>query len=81
MSQPLANRTAWITGGGRGIGRAIAVALADAGAHVVVSARTEADVRRVADSIAGRGHQAHAIVCDVADADAAAKHLLSLLAA
>jgi len=68
MSHPLANRTAWITGGGRGIGRAIATALAEAGARVVVSARTEADVRRVADSIASRGHHAHAIACDVADA-------------
>src|SRR5438876_11567627 len=67
MLQPLANRTAWVTGGGRGIGRAIAMALADAGARVVVSARTEADVRRVADAIAARGHDAHAVVCDVAE--------------
>jgi NAD(P)-dependent dehydrogenase (short-subunit alcohol dehydrogenase family) len=69
MSQPLANGTAWITGGGRGIGRAVALALADAGARVVVSARTEADVQRVAAAIAARGHEALAIVCDVADPD------------
>jgi len=43
------------------------MALADAGARVVVSARTEADVRRVADAIAARGHDAHAVVCDVAE--------------
>jgi 3-hydroxybutyrate dehydrogenase len=65
--EPLANSIAWVTGGGRGIGRAIAMALADAGARVVVSARTQADVQLVADAIAARGHDAHAIACDVAD--------------
>lgn len=60
----LENKIALITGGGRGIGRAIALAFAREGATVIVSARTEEQVEAVAKEI---GSQALAIVCDVSD--------------
>ena len=60
----LKDRIALITGGGRGIGRAIALNFAREGATVIVSARTEEQVEAVAKEI---GSQALAIVCDVSD--------------
>jgi 3-hydroxybutyrate dehydrogenase len=60
----LKNKLVTITGGGRGIGRAIALAFAKEGATVVVSARTAAQVEAVANEI---GANALAIVCDVSD--------------
>ncbi len=68
MSAPiLAGRRAVITGGGRGIGSAIALALADAGASVVVAARSEQEIERVAGGLRARGAIAHAVICDVTD--------------
>lgn len=63
----LDERTAVVTGGGRGIGAAIARILAAAGAAVVVSARTRGEIEGVAAMLAERGHRAHAIACDVTD--------------
>ena len=60
----LDGRTALVTGGGRGLGAAIAHELSDRGAHVGVLARSAAEVRRVAASVGGT-----ALVADVADAD------------
>jgi 7-alpha-hydroxysteroid dehydrogenase len=51
-------RAAVVTGSGRGIGSAIAVALAEAGADVVVTARRAADVASVAEQVRARGRQA-----------------------
>lgn len=54
----LDGKVAWVTGGGRGIGRAIALGLADAGASVAVTARTVGEVEQVADEIASLGAKA-----------------------
>jgi 7-alpha-hydroxysteroid dehydrogenase len=56
-----------VTGAGRGVGRAIALALGDAGAAVAVCARSEDDVTGVAGEIAARGGHALALRCDVSE--------------
>ena len=58
---------ALVTGAGKGIGAAIAVALAREGIRVAVAARTQADVERVAARIRADGGQAMAVVCDVTE--------------
>jgi NAD(P)-dependent dehydrogenase (short-subunit alcohol dehydrogenase family) len=63
----LEGRGAVITGGGRGIGAAVASVLAAEGAAVVVSARTEQEIEAVAGELRGRGHAAWAVPCDVTD--------------
>jgi len=60
-------RTAVITGGGRGVGAAVAARLARAGARVLVVARTAAQVDAVARNLRDQGHDAHAEPCDVSD--------------
>ena len=57
-----------VTGSGRGIGRAIALAYAEAGADVVCSARSLAEVEAVAEEVRALGRRAVAIACDVNDA-------------
>ncbi len=64
----LEGRGAVITGGGRGIGRAVARVLAEEGASVVVSARSVDQIEAVAQELRTDGFQATAIACDVSDA-------------
>ena len=60
-------RTAVITGAGRGVGAAVAARLAQAGATVLVAARTQSQVEGVAERLRADGHMAYAAVCDVSD--------------
>lgn len=61
-------RIAWVTGGGRGIGRASALALAKAGCDVALSARNADEVRSVAEACRQLGARAREAPCDVTDA-------------
>jgi NAD(P)-dependent dehydrogenase (short-subunit alcohol dehydrogenase family) len=63
----LAGRRALVTGGGRGIGRAVALDLAGAGAAVAVAARTRADLDAVVAEVVRAGGRAEAVVVDVVD--------------
>ena len=66
---PLAGKRTVVTGASRGIGRAIALALAEAGADLALVARNEGDLTALAAEIAGRGRQAHIYSCDVTHPD------------
>ncbi|MFO8102086.1 MAG: glucose 1-dehydrogenase [Dehalococcoidia bacterium] len=61
----LDGKVAVITGSGKGIGRAIGMTFADAGANVVFSARTEADIQANAEEASRLGGKALAVPCDV----------------
>ena len=70
MAANLAGRTALVTGGGRGIGRAIAIGLAEAGADVVVTARSADELRETVAAIEAAGPgagEARAVTADIAD--------------
>jgi NAD(P)-dependent dehydrogenase (short-subunit alcohol dehydrogenase family) len=62
-----ARRVALVTGGGRGIGRATAVALAATGSPVVVAARSSDELDAVVTEIAAAGGEAAALACDLTD--------------
>jgi 2-deoxy-D-gluconate 3-dehydrogenase len=69
MSEPLRleGKVAIVTGASRGLGRAMALALAEAGAHVAVAARTTAEIDETAHAVEQRGRRAIAVPTDVSD--------------
>jgi 3-oxoacyl-[acyl-carrier protein] reductase len=79
MSQ-LANQIAVVTGAGRGIGRAIALQFAAAGADVVCVSRTAENSEKVAAEVRAAGRRSWALAVDVADAAAVAAAGEKLLA-
>ena len=66
------DRVAVVTGAGRGIGAAAALALAEAGADVLISARTEDELAKVAREVEAAGRRAVAVPADLSDLDAVA---------
>jgi len=63
----LKGRTAVVTGAGRGIGRAVALALAENGASVIATARTKSEIESVAQEIVQAGGVSKAYQCDISD--------------
>ncbi len=70
MAKPLENRVAVVTGASRGIGRAAALALAEAGAHIVALARTQGALEELDDAIRERGGSATLVPVNLKDYEA-----------
>jgi len=68
-------KRAVVCGGSRGIGRAIALGLAQAGADVSICARGAETLEATRTEIAAFGHSAHAGVCDLGDAEAIGRYI------
>ena len=69
----LDDQVAIVTGAGRGLGAAMALAFAEAGADVVIAARTQAQLDEVAEQIRATGRRAHVVVADLAHPEDTAK--------
>src|SRR5436190_17626138 len=67
MARPLADGIALVTGASRGIGYCIALALAQAGAHVVATARTVGGLEELDDRIKAAGSSATLVPLDIKD--------------
>ena len=78
MAKPLSDRVALVTGASRGIGAALALALAQAGAHVVAVARTVGGLEELDDKIKSAGGTATLVPLDVKDSDGIARLALAL---
>ena len=74
----LDGKRALVTGAGRGIGRAVAIGLALAGAEVTLCARTGDQIEEAAQEIRAEGGTAHALVADVTEVDAFASRIWAL---
>lgn len=69
----LDDKVAVITGAGRGLGAAIALAFAEAGADVLIGSRTESELEAVAEQVRAAGRRAHVVVADLAHPEATAQ--------
>jgi NAD(P)-dependent dehydrogenase (short-subunit alcohol dehydrogenase family) len=69
----LDGRRALVTGAGRGIGSAVAAALAEAGAHVTLCARTASEIEQGADALCRAGFSADTLALDVTDVEGFAR--------
>ncbi|HUL88317.1 MAG TPA: SDR family NAD(P)-dependent oxidoreductase [Pseudolabrys sp.] len=78
MAKPLFDRIALVTGASRGIGTAIALELAKAGAHVVAVARTVGGLEELDDKIKAAGGSATLVPLDMKDSDGIARLALAL---
>lgn len=81
MHISLKGKRAVVTGGSRGIGRSIALALADAGAAVSICARGAQSLEKTAAEITARGAKVHAAPCDLGDKDAIGSYIAAAGAA
>lgn len=70
MERTLTNRIALVTGASRGIGRAVALDLAKAGAHVVALGRTQGALEELDDQVRALGSEATLVPCDLKDGEA-----------
>jgi NAD(P)-dependent dehydrogenase (short-subunit alcohol dehydrogenase family) len=70
MDKPLQNRVAVVTGASRGIGRAAALALAEAGTHVIALARTQGALESLDDEIRAKGGSATLVPVNLKDLEA-----------
>jgi NAD(P)-dependent dehydrogenase (short-subunit alcohol dehydrogenase family) len=77
-AKPLAGKIALVTGASRGIGAALALKLAEAGAHIVAVARTEGGLEELDDNIRAAGSTATLVPLDVKDSDGIARLALAL---
>jgi NAD(P)-dependent dehydrogenase (short-subunit alcohol dehydrogenase family) len=77
-SKPLTDRIALVTGASRGIGAALALELAQAGAHVVAAARTIGGLEELDDKIKAEGGSATLVPLDVKDSEGIARLALAL---
>ncbi len=78
MAKPLSDRIALITGASRGIGAALALELAQAGAHVVAVARTVGGLEELDDKIKAAGGTATLVPLDVKDSEGIARLALAI---
>jgi len=78
MSKPLADRIALVTGASRGIGAAVALELAKAGAHIVAVARTAGGLEELDDRIKTAGGSATLVRLDMKDLDGIARLALAI---
>jgi NAD(P)-dependent dehydrogenase (short-subunit alcohol dehydrogenase family) len=78
MSKPLSDKIALVTGASRGIGAALALELARAGAHVVAVARTAGGLEELDDKINAEGGSATLVPLDIKDSDGIARLALAL---
>jgi NAD(P)-dependent dehydrogenase (short-subunit alcohol dehydrogenase family) len=65
----LSGKVAIVTGGGRGIGKAIALGLAECGAKLVLASRTQEELEKMASEIKGNGGEATPVVTDLMESE------------